>query len=400
MFHRLPIHRWLPVVGAVALSLLASCGQNSAAGDPTTTTSGSPVPTATGVTSGSTDSANNSCQQLVESMDLAEKVGQLYMIPVGTDSLSRTEELVTAHQIGSVLYLGATPSGVTAVREMSQSIRNAGSFDVPVLMGVDQEGGAVQRLTGAGFDTIPSAREQAAMTPEQLTRSWAGWGAQLVQAGVHYDLAPVADVVPADMTSTNAPIGKLGRGYGSTAEQVSVGVDAVIRGLGEAQVATAVKHFPGLGLVRNNTDFGFATDTETTVDDLASFRSAIASGVSSVMVSSALYTKIDRENRAVFSRRIITELLRDELGFDKVIISDDLGAAEAVSDVPAAERGVRFLAAGGDLVIDADLQSVPDMVNATIQRVESDDSFAGQLDDKVLRVLRMKSEVGLVECGS
>ena len=130
-------------------------------------------------------------------------------------------------------------------------------------------------------------------------------------------------------------------------------IAAVIRGLTKAKVASSAKHFPGLGSVKVNTDFGVAVDTTTDAnsDSIASFRAAMKAGVSSVMVSSAKYQKLDPGVPAMFSKKITTDLLRTKLGFDGVIISDDLGNAKAVASVPAAQRGTTFLVAGGDLVI-------------------------------------------------
>ncbi|MFD0867427.1 glycoside hydrolase family 3 N-terminal domain-containing protein, partial [Tessaracoccus lubricantis] len=227
------------------------------------------------------------------------------------------------------------------------------------------------------------------------------WAEQLRAAGVRYDLAPVADVVPEAKRSSNEPIGKLQRDYGSDPERVSESVVGFVEAMQSAGIATSVKHFPGLGEVTTNTDFGAAEDTDTTADsaNLAPFRAAIEAGVDSVMVSSAVFTRIDPDNEGVFSRAVITDMLRDELGFDGVVIADDLGAAASVKSVAPGERALRFFEAGGDLVINANPSVMRPMVTATLERADEDAEFADQVVESTSRVLRLKSSVGLVDCG-
>ena len=137
------------------------------------------------------------------------------------------------------------------------------------MLAADQEGGRVQRLKGSGFATIPSARVQAKQSNAALRRSAYDWGRELKDAGINANLAPVADVVPMSMAWVNQPIGSLRRGYDSAPEKVAAKVTAFIEGMDRAGVA-AVKHFPGLGRVRGNTDYvSRVVDTRTTRHDAA-----------------------------------------------------------------------------------------------------------------------------------
>jgi len=159
------------------------------------------------------------------------------------------------------------------------------------MLAADQEGGLVQRLKGPGFATIPSATMQAKQSDARLRRNAYEWGRQLKEAGIDANLAPVADVVPTSMVWMNQPIGQLRRGYGRSPKTVAAKVTAFTEGMNQAGVATAVKHFPGLGRVRGNTDYMTrVVDRATTRHDaaLAGFDAAINAGVDMVMVSSAL----------------------------------------------------------------------------------------------------------------
>ncbi|WP_324278110.1 glycoside hydrolase family 3 N-terminal domain-containing protein [Blastococcus brunescens] len=114
------------------------------------------------------------------------------------------------------------------------------------------------------------------------------------------------------------------------------------------------------------------------------------------MVSSATYPKIDPSAQAAFSPVVVTGLLRERLGFDGVVISDDLGNARAVLDLPPGERAVRFLAAGGTLVLTVDPDLVPEMIDAVLERDRSDPAFAATVDAAVRTALIAKDGAGLL----
>ncbi|HET9127393.1 MAG TPA: glycoside hydrolase family 3 N-terminal domain-containing protein [Propionibacteriaceae bacterium] len=342
-----------------------------------------------------------SCQTMASRLTRAQQVGQLYMMSVQGSSIGPQE---SAHlhdlQIGSVVLLGTPAIGTSGVRQLTSSIVAAGGGSIPVIVAADQEGGLVQRLQGSGFSTIPQATVQATWSPGALASNWRTYGSQMRGAGVLMNLAPVTDLVTAADVSTNAPIGQLYRNYGTTTTSVATSVTAVITGLRQAPVASTSKHFPGLGAVTTNTDYGVATDTTTTSTSpsIQGFSAAARAGVSSIMVSSAIYQKIDANVPAVFSSRIITGLLRDQLHYSGVVISDDLGNAKSVASVPAAQRGTRFLLAGGDIAMDADPLTIQAMVTDTLSRAASDPTFAASLTARVARVLALKASVGLVRC--
>ena len=213
-------------------------------------------------------------------------------------------------------------------------------------------------------------------------------------------MAPVADVVPAD-NQANEPVAQLQRGFGDDPAHVAAQVSAVVSGLGEVGIASSVKHFPGLGQVVANTDLAVAHDTVSTLspEELAPFQAAIDAGASSVMISSAIYDLVDPADPAVFSSTIIESILRERMGFDGVVISDDLGVAAAVAQWPVAERGTLFLEAGGDIVIVADPAATSTMISATLARAQADPIFAESLVAKVTRVLELKVARGMAVCG-
>lgn len=335
--------------------------------------------------------------RIVDSMSLAERVGQVVMVGVTQASASELAVLRKL-RIGSVILMGNHTGGTDGVRRVTDRLDSDG-LPTPLLISVDQEGGLVQRLKGPGFDTMPSAKVQSGWSDATLTERAERWGRQLRSAGVHWTLAPVADTVPASMVRANAPIGELNRGYGSDPDVVAAKVTAFVKGMAAAGVGTSAKHFPGIGRVRGNTDFTEGVkDTRTRSDDpyLEPFRAAVAAGASSVMVSTVTYTRIDADHPAVFSPAVIG-MIRDRIGFDGVAISDDLGAARSMASVPANQRGIGFLRAGGDLAMTV----TPALAEAFVSGIRSaaqDAAIAERVREAAVRVVALKLGLGLMPC--
>jgi len=335
-------------------------------------------------------------------LDRRAVAGQLVVVgaPLGT-AVGPSVDLVKRLPVGGVLLTGRSRSGVAAVAARSAALQRAVTGRVGLLVAADQEGGQVQTLTGPGFTAIPTAVEQGRWSTAKLTDAAAGWGGELKAAGVNLDLAPVSDVLSAQLGPSNLAVGVSRRTFGTEPAAVGSGVLAFSDGLSRAGVAAAVKHFPGLGQVRANTDHtANVRDTTTDADSpwLEPFRRAITAGVPVVMVSSAVYTRIDATQPAAFSRPVVTDLLRTTLGFAGVVISDDLGRAVAVAAVPAAQRAVRFVAAGGDLVLTVDPQTAGPMIDALVSRAAADPEFAAALTASARRVLDVKHTQGLLRC--
>jgi beta-N-acetylhexosaminidase len=141
-------------------------------------------------------------------------------------------------------------------------------------------------------------------------------------------------------------------------------------------------------------------DVTTTSDPfLRPFRAGIRAGTPYVMVSTATYTRIDPDSLATFSTEIIGTLLRERLGYDGLVISDDLGIAQSVADIPVGQRAVRFVAAGGDVVLTVVPEQAPAMVEALVRRASGSTGFRRTLDEAVTRVLVRKARAGLATCG-
>ncbi|RZU14078.1 beta-N-acetylhexosaminidase [Kribbella rubisoli] len=366
--------------------------------EPSSPATETPPPTATDTP---TD-AVNCIDQKLQSLTLREQAAQLIMTGIDASGMTSAQKAVVEQKSGSVFLMG-TSGSLAHTRSAMSAVNTAATVKgVRPLIAADQEGGQIQRLKGSGFDRIPAATVQGTWSSSKLTTQAQVWGSQLKQAGVNVDLAPVADVVPSSLKSQNAPIGQLNREYGDTPAEASRGVQAFVQGMRKAGVATSVKHFPGLGRVRGNTDFSSGVVDNVTVRgdaDLQPFADGIKAGASMVMISTVTYTKIDPKNRAIFSPTVIQGMVRGDLGWQGVVITDDVGAAAEVASVPAGARATRFVAAGGDIVINAKAGLTTTMVDALVARAQEDKTFAAKLTSSVRRVLTLKQDHGLVGCG-
>ena len=350
---------------------------------------------------------SRSCaDQILARMTLPQRVGQLFVVGLAGSVLdAATVSAIRAYHFGSVSFIATDTAGVAGVGAVSRAVQSLSSPQVTgrvrFFVAANQEGGEVQALQGPGFATMPSAVAQGMLPPAQLQRLARAWGQELRAAGVNLNFAPVMDVVPAADTTQNAPIGRLMREFGPAAAVVASHGVAFIRGMTQAGEATTAKHFPGLGRVRGNTDFSAdVVDTVTTPDDpyLRTFQAAIDAGVPLVMVALATYTRIDPHHLAVFSPVVMRTMLRDRMHFGGVIISDDLGAAQAVASVPPGARAVQFIAAGGDLVTAKYVAPAEAMAQAVLARARASRPFRNEVDAAAGHVLAAKQRFGLLPC--
>ena len=367
---------------------------------PASSTSAPSPTTATGTTPSATAPATAAA---LEGWSLEEKVGQLMMVGVdATSPKQASTEAVASQHVGNIFIAGRTTAGSQATQKVISSFTSkvgpGTTHATPMLVATDQEGGEVQVLAGSGFSDIPSALDQSAQPRDQLVASARTWGKELADVGVNMNLAPVADLVDIARPASNEPIGRWGREYGHDAATVSSQAGAFAEGMQASKVIPTYKHFPGLGRVKDNTDTsaGVVDSTTNRLPDAAVgvFSNAIAAGAQVIMVSSATYSLIDPSAPAVFSSTIVTDMLRTQMGFSGVVITDDVSAAVQVQDVSAGDRAVRAIRAGCDLVLaSADPTVAADMVKALIATARSDPAFAARVDESATRVLNLKKSL-------
>jgi beta-N-acetylhexosaminidase len=336
-------------------------------------------------------------------MGLPQRVGQLMMVGTPATKVSTgARKAISQYHVGSVVLTGRSHAGVAATRRVTNELQSLVSATStrrePLYVATDQEGGDVQVLQGSGFSRMPKAIDQGGLAASTLKARAKTWAGQLRQAGVNLNLAPVMGTVSASFAPKNKPIGFYGREYGHTPHQVAIKGTAFANGMRAAHLQVAIKHFPGLGRVRNNTDTSSGVRDRVTGRHstyLDPFKTGIKAGATFVMVSTAYYDKIDARHPAAFSPAIVTGLLRGDLGFGGVVISDDLGAAKQVSAYPPGQRAVDFVKAGGDMILTVKPSTVPAMTHALVARAQKLPGFKSKINKAALRVLEAKHQAGL-----
>ncbi|MGQ3382540.1 glycoside hydrolase family 3 N-terminal domain-containing protein [Glutamicibacter sp. TV12E] len=337
-------------------------------------------------------------EELADQLSIEQQAASLVMAGVPATGAGSSELKAMKKQgIGNVFLRGRSQLSleqtVAKVGSITKTLKSNVPEGLPVWVATDQEGGFVRVLQGAGFSQLPTASEQGQWSAGELSSRIQQAGEELAEAGINVNLAPVADVVPAAIGASNAPIGYFGRQYGNTAGEVSSAITTVNDALDKAGVQPVVKHFPGLGRVSKNTDTSTGvTDTVIGAEatDLEPFKQAISQGNAWVMISNARYAKLDEKNDAPFSKKIITGLLRQDLGYEGVVISDDLCEAQQVSPVPMGQRAVKFVAAGGTVPLCVKSDQAAIMAMALAAEAKGDKKFAGQVREAATAILEAK----------
>jgi beta-N-acetylhexosaminidase len=281
---------------------------------------------------------------------LGRLVGQRLMVAMrGTRARPWLMARVRAGQVGGVILFGRNVSSPAQVRALTGSLQAAARAggQPPLLIATDQEGGAVKRLPWAPPAGTPA--QMAAAGPAATRSAGIATGRALRALGIDADLAPVVDV-PASPASF---IARQGRDWSFAAATTASTASAFAAGLAGAGVAATAKHFPGLGLARTSTDSAavtIAAPRGRLAAGLAPFRSAVRAGVAMVMLSTARYPAL-ATRPAAWSPRIIGRMLRAQLGFRGVAITDSLTAAAAVHHMPVASAALLAAGAGADIVL-------------------------------------------------
>ncbi|WP_244301800.1 glycoside hydrolase family 3 protein [Microbispora triticiradicis] len=386
-----------------AAPVSASAAASSAASTAATPAASSSEASAEGASKGL-------AERTLSSMNLRDKVAQLFTVVVwgakaGGPSkenqarygVATPAEVVEKFRPGGVILFdwAGNVSGAGQVAALTTGLREAAREDggAPLMIGVDQENGIVSRLR-ALVTKLPGAAQIGATGQPANARDVARvTGEELRALGISLDFAPVADV---NVNPRNPVIGP--RAYGSDPKKVAPMVGAAVDGFHAAKVASVAKHFPGHGDTSVDSHTGLPVIKHTMSKwrtlDAPPFRTAIAHGVDVVMSAHVVMPQLDPSgDPATLSHRILTGLLRDELGFGGVISTDALDMAGVRKKYGDSEVVVRAVLAGADMLLMP--PNLPKAYDAILKAVRSGRISESRIDESVLRILRLKERRGL-----
>lgn len=335
--------------------------------------------------------------EVISEMTLHEKVCQLFIVNpellTGGDTVtSCSQELLDgleAYPVGGLVWFAANLTGEEQVSKLLSATSDAGKYGL--FQAVDEEGGRVSRLKNiapTGIGPMYGYREAGTQTAHDNAQATAE---VLRKLGFNLDFAPVADIWS---NPENKVIGD--RAYSGDAEQAALLVAEAVKGFHDGGVACSLKHFPGHGDTAEDTHTGSAFSYKS-LDELREreflpFRAGIGAGADMVMTAHITVPDIDSLPASV-SRKITTGLLREELGYDGVIVTDSLQMG-AVAEAAEGEPCLAAFLAGADLLLmPKDLQTA---VAAMEEAVNNGTVTAERLDESLARILRLKLRTGLI----
>ena len=357
-----------------------------------------------------TDPAQNTdspktAEEYLETMTLEEKIAQMFVITpealMGEGTVTNVDgtfqESLKAHPVSGLIYFSKNLQSEEQVRQMLQTTMEAGQNvnGLPLFQGVDEEGGDVTRIYKSGILEIEDVGSMAAIgatnDPQKAREAGAILGSYLGDLGFNLDFAPVADV----LTNPDNLVVRT-RSFGSDPELVCSMVCQELEGLKSQGVYGTLKHFPGHGATRQDSHTGYASTDRTLeqikTEELLPFQAGINAGASFVMAGHISAPEITGNDiPASLSQEMITEILREDMGYDKIVITDALNMGAISQKYGSGEAAILSVEAGADiLLMPADFEAASHRLTEAVRSGRIPES---RIDQSVLRILRVKMEL-------
>lgn len=332
--------------------------------------------------------------KLVANMSDADKVGQLMMIGIHGKSLNDDAKfMLNEYRVGGIILFDRNMESKDQVKTLIADINKAGKSAglTPLFLGIDQEGGAVARMDDK-LIKVPPAEEVGKEPVEQATALAREVGTELKELGFNINFAPVADL---GLT--------YGRSYSTNPDEVVRYASAVGKSYDEAGLWYSYKHFPGIG----KTDVDLHADTsivpvskETLLsEDTKVFVDLIKQSkpnTYTIMVSHAMYPQIDPDHPSSLSKAIITDWLRKDMGYNGVVVTDDMDMGALAKHYTFGDMAVQSILAGSDiLLVCHEYEHMQEAYNGLMKAVKDGRISKERLDESVKRILLMKMSRGL-----
>lgn len=341
-----------------------------------------------------------------QAQSLEEMAGQMIIVgfegdSVDDPSVASLREAIAQSHVGGVMYLKPNVASLAAVEAMNAAFRTA-SPNLPPFITLDQEGGAVERLTEAvGFTEIPNAATVAARkSVAEAETLYADLAQRLAALGFNVNFGPVADL---DVNPDNQIIARYGRAFASDAQTVIEYDQAFIRAHEAAGLLTALKHFPGHGSSTADSHEGFVDITDTWHEsELEPYQALIGEGYDEFIMVAHLYHARYSDGVEGLPSSLtpgwITGMLRHELGFGGVVISDDLEMGAIRKHFTLEETVTRAVRAGMDVLLfsntaDPRASLADEIREVLVAEAEADPAFAARIAESYQRIVELKARI-------
>ncbi len=327
-------------------------------------------------------------EEKLQSMTLTEKVGQMVMIGVyGTSVNKDTQFLLSQYHFGGIIFYDRNMTDKVQVKNFVAELNAKSEEKVPLFVAVDEEGGKVARMKHE-LPVQPSQEEIGKTGDPSKARTYAKMTAKnLKEIGVNLNFAPVADVGSKDT-----------RSFADNPQIVSEFVENAVAGYGEENFYCCLKHFPGIGAAKVDPHVEISSINipreELEKYDLPPFRDAIKKFDNSkfmIMISHLSYDALDPDRSASLSKAVMTDLLRNDLGFTGVIITDDLDMGATAKHNDPTRMGVAAVKAGADIALVChETDNQQKIYLGILDAVKSGEIPEERINESVRRILKMK----------
>lgn len=340
-------------------------------------------------------------EDILAEMTLEEKIYQMFIVSpeqiTGVNTVTAAGETtklaLQTYPVGGVMY---SKPNMISQEQIKEVIDNSQSYsDINLFIAVDEEGGTVNRL----MDTLGTTRIDSMYTYKNKGTKTARENARTIakdmkSLGFNLDFAPVADVWT---NPQNTVIGE--RAYSDDFKEAAELANAAVEGFHEGGVLCTLKHFPGHGDTAEDTHTSTAYVTKSIEnmkgEEFLPFEAGMDAGAELVMVGHMIVESVDDSVPASLSEKIVTKILREELGFDGLIITDALNMAAISEQYPSGQAAVMAVKAGNDLLLEP--ENLTESVNGIMEAVTEGDISEERINESVLRILQTKYDAGILE---
>lgn len=343
------------------------------------------------------ETENDGMAEMLAEMSLEEKIGQMMFAGIsGTEMSDSTNRLINSYHVGGLIFYKNNISSTSQIISLQNEIREANKGNKwPLLLGVDQEGGRISRLPNEVQNLPTSLAIGNVNNPVYAYEIGTLLGKEVKAFGFNLDFAPVLDV---NSNANNPVIGD--RSFGDNAEIVSrLGVETM-KGIKSEKVIPVVKHFPGHGDTAVDSHLELPTVNKNLEElkqlELLPFAAAVENGADVVMAAHILLPEIDPNYPSSMSKVILTDMLRKQLGFNGVIITDDMTMGAIIDNYSIAQASVQSVKAGSDIILVAHEESnIEAAINALKAAVKNGEIKEERIDESVARIIRLKQKYNL-----
>lgn len=335
-------------------------------------------------------------KEKVVSMTIEEKIGQLIIAGFeGKEINESIKDLIENKKIGGFILFQRNIETPENTLKLLNDLKLLNSMnDYPLFLSIDEEGGRVSRLPKE-YQALPSSMEIGSQSIQMSYDLGVILGKRVKSLGFNIDFAPVLDIFS---NPNNTVIGN--RAFGITPEAVKNKAIGAMKGIRDTGIIPAAKHFPGHGDTDIDSHFHLPTinkDKEELDDfELIPFKEAIKENVEMMMIAHILYPKIDKNYPASMSNIIINEILRGELNYNGVVVSDDMTMGAIVDNYGIEEGTIEFLKSGGDIaLICHGTENTINVIEKIKEELDNGKLSIHEIDKKVYRILKLKEKYNL-----